>query len=229
MINIGIITIFPELIKPSLSCGIVTRALGVSLNVTVFDLRDYASDRRVDDRPFGGGPGMVLLPEVLEKAVLEAKEKIPNAKVIALSPVGKPLKQEVFQEAADLKQSFIFICGRYEGFDQRFIDSMTDDSWSLGDFVLSGGELAALVCVDAIARLLPNVLNTPESSLQESFTTSLLDYPHYTRPRVFNDQEVPSVLLSGNHSSIDTWRSEQAKNLTEKWRPDLLKKDESSS
>ena len=226
MLNLGVLTLFPQLITPYWDHGIITRALADRLAVHVFDIRDYTphSHGQVDDRPFGGGPGMVLMPDVMTLAVQAAKERIPNARVIALSPVGRPIKQAFFQEIVEHNQPTIFVCGRYEGFDQRFIDRHTDDSWSMGDFILSGGELGALVCIDAIARLLPGVLNTPQSAISESFSAGLLDYPHYTRPRVFEGVEVPEVLLSGHHAHIEAWRHEQAEQLTQRWRPDLMKK-----
>jgi tRNA (guanine37-N1)-methyltransferase len=225
MLQLGVITLFPQLITPYWNHGIITRALEDKLSIKVFDMRAYTpyTHGQVDDRPFGGGPGMVLMPQVLFNAVQAAREEIPNARVIALSPVGKPIKQIMFTDVVNQQQSLIFVCGRYEGFDQRFIDQCTDESWSLGDFILTGGELGALVCIDALARLLPGVLNEPQSLVSESFSQEgLLDYPHYTRPRVFNNQEVPDVLLSGNHAQIEQWRQEQARLLTQKWRPDLL-------
>jgi tRNA (guanine37-N1)-methyltransferase len=171
---------------------------------------------------------MVLMPQVLLNATQAARQELPNAKVITLSPVGRPIKQKFFTDIVEQSQSVIFICGRYEGFDQRFIDQHTDDSWSLGDFILSGGELAALVCIDAIARLLPGVVNEPESLIAESFSANMLDYPHYTRPRDFHGNLVPEVLLSGHHGHIEQWRAEQARLLTEKWRPELLKNQENT-
>jgi tRNA (guanine37-N1)-methyltransferase len=224
MLQLGVLTLFPDLISSYCNHGVITRAFNDKLKVKTFDLRDYTpySHGQVDDRPFGGGPGMVLMPEVLLNTLNAAKKEIPNAKIIALSPVGKPIKQHFFTDIVKQKQAVIFVCGRYEGFDQRFIDRYTDDSWSLGDFILSGGELAALACIDGIARLLPGVLNEPESAVAESFTQPLLDYPHYTRPRVFDGEEVPQVLLSGHHEQIEQWRKEQALLLTQRWRPELL-------
>lgn len=231
MLQLGVITLFPQLITPYWEHGIITRALVDKLSVKVFNLRDYTpyTHGQVDDRPFGGGPGMVLMPQVLQNAVEAARAVLPQARVIALSPVGKPIKQHFFNDIVQKQESVIFVCGRYEGFDQRFIDQSTDDSWSLGDFILSGGELAALVCIDGIARLLPGVLNDPQSLIAESFSTSLLDYPHYTRPRIFNEQDVPEVLLSGNHALIETWRQQQAYLLTKRWRPDLMTDAEKES
>jgi tRNA (guanine37-N1)-methyltransferase len=170
---------------------------------------------------------MVLMPDVLETALKTAQRQMPQhqARVVALSPVGRKMHQQLFQKTVDQHIHTIFLCGRYEGFDQRFLDHCVDDCWSLGDFVLSGGEFAALVCLDAIARLLPGVLTTA-SFQQESFQGKYLDYPHYTKPKVFHGQEVPEVLFSGHHAQIAAWREDRARELTLKWRPDLLQ-DES--
>jgi tRNA (guanine37-N1)-methyltransferase len=224
MLKIGVITIFPQLIEPYLSCGIITRALDLGLEIKTFDLRAYSPypHGQVDDRPFGGGPGMVLMPDVLLAGLKAAHNEIPNARVIILSPVGRLVKQQLIQETLNFNQNLIFICGRYEGFDQRFIEQYVNDSWCIGDYILSGGELGALVCIDALARLIPGVVNEPQSIVAESFSSNLLDYPHYTRPRVFEDLSVPDVLLSGHHGQIQQWREQQSLLLTKKWRPDLL-------
>ncbi len=226
MQKIAVVTLFPQLIESYLEWGIIRKAQGSSLEVRSFDLRKHGKGvhQSVDDRPFGGGPGMVLRPDVLFKALNDVRKWLPTAQVIAFSPIGPVVTQSLFQKKATSQESLIFFCGRYEGFDQRFLDLYVDEQWSLGNFVLTGGELVAMTCIDAIARLHPGVLNDPQSCIEESFSGPLLDYPHYTRPSLFENVEVPSVLASGNHAHIEKWRKEQAFLLTQKYRPDLLQK-----
>ncbi len=232
-----IITLFPELIQPYLHAGINRRAFeGVgdapaSITVQLWQLRDFATGnyKRVDDRPFGGGPGMVMIAEPLSAclgAIWRARAPCP---VILFSPIGRTINQAVVTAWTDSKSEFgqgaVLICGRYEGLDQRFIDTHVTHQLSLGDFVLSGGEIAATAWLDAIARLQPGVLGDEQSHLQDSFNPALgglLDCPHYTRPEIWNDTPVPSVLLSGNHAKIEAWRQAQRLLLTQKLRPDLL-------
>ncbi|MEN9560185.1 MAG: hypothetical protein RLZZ502_1396 [Pseudomonadota bacterium] len=185
--------------------------------------RDYTSDNyaRVDDRPFGGGPGMVMLYAPLAAATSEAKRSLPKAQVWLMSPLGPRFSQKNAQ-AWSHTEELILVCGRYEGLDQRYIDEFIDAHLSLGDFVLSGGEYAALAMLDASIRLLPDAVQDPESVVQESFTQALLDHPHYTRPVEINGQEVPEVLRSGNHAAIKKWREAQSLRLTRQHRPDLL-------
>jgi tRNA (guanine37-N1)-methyltransferase len=234
-----IITLFPELIQPYLTSGINRRAFeSKQLDVHLWQLRDYAQGnyKRVDDRPFGGGPGMVMMAEPLAAclaAIKAARSNHPLAStdpVVLFSPIGETISQSVVTLWADSKGQFatgaILICGRYEGLDQRFIDAHVTHQLSLGDFVLSGGEIAAVAFLDAIARLQPGVLTDEQSHLQDSFNPALnglLDHPHYTRPESWNGQSVPEVLLSGNHAKIEAWRQAQRLSLTQKLRPDLLK------
>jgi tRNA (guanine37-N1)-methyltransferase len=238
-----IITLFPELIQPYLNVGINRRAfesqgqMPAQLDVHLWQLRDYAlgNYKRIDDRPFGGGPGMVMMPEPLSaclSAIKAARSSIQIASdtpVVLFSPIGEAINQAVITRWADAKGEFasgaVLICGRYEGLDQRFIDAHITHQLSLGDFVLSGGEIAAVAFLDAIARLQPGVLTDEQSHLQDSFNPALnglLDHPHYTRPEVWNDQAVPSVLMSGNHAKIEAWRLAQRLTLTQQLRPDLL-------
>ena len=226
--RIDVITLFPELFEPFLKVGITRRAYeSGQVDVQFTNPRDFAigNYRRVDDRPFGGGPGMVMMAEPLEKALLHIRaQRSGAAPVILFSPIGRPLTHAVSQEFA-LSDGAILVCGRYEGIDQRFIDAHVDRQISLGDFVLSGGEIAAMAFLDSIARLQPGVLTDQESHLQDSFNPALdglLDCPHYTRPESWCAIGVPETLLSGNHAHIDQWRREQRLAITLQHRPDLL-------
>ena len=195
------------------------------LNIKCFNPRDYASDnyQSVDDRPFGGGPGMLMLYETLEKAVLEAKADLgQETKVIYMSPQGRKLSQSVVRDLSRA-DSFIVVSGRYEGIDERFISKYIDEEISLGDYVLSGGELPSMVLIDAVSRLIPGVLGDYSSAEQDSFYDEILDYPQYTRPESIEGMDVPEVLLSGNHESIRRWRLSQSLGKTFTKRPDLLK------
>lgn len=224
-----IVTLFPEMFAALTGSGITRRALERGLYELGFhNPRDFATNvhRNVDDRPYGGGPGMVMMAEPLESAINQAKSAQiqstgTTGKVIYLSPQGRRLDHSCVKQLAELP-ALTLLCGRYEGVDQRLIDRCVDDEISLGDFVLSGGELPAMVLLDAIVRLLPGALNDETSAEQDSFADGLLDCPHYTRPEVYGDQPVPPVLLSGNHAQIRKWRLKQALITTLTRRPELL-------
>ncbi len=224
--NITLVSLFPELIHQAASFGVLGRAIKQQkLTLTCFNPRDYAEDkhRTVDDRPYGGGPGMLMKVEPLYKAIMAAKAgSSSNAKVVYMSPQGRCLNQQMLVNEAAAANDLILIAGRYEGIDERIIESLVDEEWSIGDYVISGGEFAALVVVDAVTRLIPGVLGDDDSALQDSFMQGLLDYPHYTRPEEVNDQNVPDVLLSGDHKAIHRWRLKQALGRTWSRRPDLI-------
>ena len=221
-----VITLFPELFGPHLSVGVTRRAFeGKQVDVRLWPLRDHAEGnyRRVDDRPFGGGPGMVMLVEPLERALAAVKADRGEAQpaIIHFAPTGRRIDQALAQEMAQ-GPGAVLLCGRYEGIDQRFLDRHVTLELSLGDFVLSGGELPALALLDAIARLQPGVLGDAASHEQDSFSDGLLDCPHYSRPEVFEGQAVPAPLLSGHHAQIARWRREQSLRLTAERRPELI-------
>ncbi|MCD6197566.1 MAG: tRNA (guanosine(37)-N1)-methyltransferase TrmD [Deltaproteobacteria bacterium] len=219
-----IVTIFPHFFDSSLKDGVVRRAIEADiLKVRTVNLRDFTTDRHrtTDDRPFGGGDGMVMKPEPIYKALDVLKKEPPEARVILLSPRGKLFDQALAGELAQL-QRLILICGRYEGVDERIREHCVDIELSVGDYVLSGGEIAALVVIDAVSRLIPGVLGCESSAENDSFSDGLLEFSQYTRPRVFNDWEVPEVLLSGNHAKIAKWRRKQSLGLTYEQRPELL-------
>lgn len=227
-----IITLFPEMFTAFLESGVTRRAYSSGqVAVHLWNPRDYAQGnyRRVDDRPFGGGPGMVMMAEPLQlclEAIRAARAEVLQAPVVLFSPIGTTLKHEVVAQWGD-SQGAVLLCGRYEGIDQRFIDKHVTHQLSLGDFVLSGGELAAMVMLDAITRLQPGVLNDEGSFQQDSFNPALdgmLDCPHYTRPEVWEGQEVPAALLSGHHANIERWRRDQRLRITSQHRPELLEK-----
>lgn len=224
--NIYLISLFPELIQRATDFGVLGRAIKKrQLRLNCFNPRDYAEDRHrtVDDRPYGGGPGMLMKVEPLYKAIMAAKAVAgETAKVIYLSPQGKRLNQQILVDTAATADDLILIAGRYEGIDERIIELLIDEEWSIGDYVLSGGEFAALVVVDAITRLIPGVLGDDDSALQDSFMQGLLDCPHYTRPEVINGLVVPVVLLSGDHRAIRRWRLKQALGRTWLRRPELI-------
>lgn len=222
-----VLTIFPDLVTQFTCFGVPRIAVQKgSLVVEPIDLRDFTDDvhRSVDDRPFGGGPGMVMRPEPIVRAVetLEARDGFAPHRIL-LTPKGRRLDQAVLEELAALPR-LLLLCGRYEGIDERVRESFEWDEISLGDFVLSGGELAAMTILDGVSRLLPGVLGHPDSPVQESFQDGLLEAPHYTRPRNFRGLEVPEVLLSGDHAGVAAWRREQALRLTAERRADLLPK-----
>jgi tRNA (guanine37-N1)-methyltransferase len=224
-VKIDIVTIFPRIVNAPLAEGIVGRAIGRGLlDVRVHDLRDHTTDRHrvVDDMPFGGGPGMVLKPEPLFAAVehIRAERGAPSA-VILTSPDGERLTHKVARRLSALDH-LVVLCGRYEGVDERVRMSLATETLSIGDYVLSGGELAALVIVDAVARFVPGVVGDEESVARDTFAQGLLDYPQYTRPAEFRGMSVPSVLLSGHHAEIETWRRREALKRTLERRPELL-------
>jgi tRNA (guanine37-N1)-methyltransferase len=222
--RIVVITLFPELVGQALQYGVLGRAVerGV-LAVETVNPRDFVSDvhKTVDDRPYGGGPGMVLKAEPLRLAMQDAMRRLPAARRILLAADGAPVRQRKVAELARGSE-LILVAGRYEGVDERFVAACIDESLSVGDIVLSGGELPALMVIDAVARLLPGTLGDAESAVQESFTDGLLDWPHYTRPESWDGRPVPPVLLGGNHAAIDRWRRKQALGRTWQRRPDLI-------
>ena len=222
-----VISLFPDMVQQAARVGVTGKAIeNETVILNVWNPRDYTYDKHntVDDRPFGGGQGMVMKYQPLHDAVTAAKaDSFCESKVVYLSPQGKPLTQSLLKEASNLSQ-LILVAGRYEGIDERFIARDCDEEWSLGDYVISGGELAALIVIDAITRLLPNVLGNVQSALQDSHSDGLLDYPQFTRPECIENEAVPDVLLSGNHKDIAQWRMKQALGRTWQKRPDLLKK-----
>ncbi len=226
--KIGVVTLFPEMLEAVTRYGISGRAVAAGvLSVSCFDPRAWADDRHrtVDDKPYGGGPGMVMKVEPVRSAIDAARAELPGARVAYLTPQGRRLDQAGVVELA-ARPELILLAGRYEGIDERVIARDVDEEWSIGDYVLSGGELAAMVIIDSVCRLLPEALGDPESAEAESFSAGLLDHPHYTRPEVVGDQRVPDVLLSGNHEAIRRWRRQQALGRTHMRRPDLLEGQE---
>ena len=223
MVNrIDVITLFPELVMAASEQGVTGRALDRGLMALhCWNPRDVTEDvhRTVDDRPYGGGPGMVMLAEPLYQTMERIRHEAPQGKLVYLSPQGKPITQSLLR---DQQQDLVLLCGRYEGIDERFIDACVDEEWSLGDIVLSGGEIAALAIVDAMVRLLPGALGHEQSSEQDSFMDGLLDYPHFTRPEQWRDLSVPKVLMGGHHERINRWRLKQSLGRTWLRRPDLL-------
>lgn len=220
------LTLFPEMFPGPLGHSLAGKALREGLwSLEAVNIRDFAADRHktVDDSPYGGGAGMVMKPDVVHAAVEAAKTRLPGAKIIYFTPRGAPMTQALAQELKN--QSLIMLCGRFEGVDQRVIEHHHMLELSLGDFVLSGGEIAAYALLDACVRLLPGVLGKEESFQNDSFSSGLLEYPHYTRPSSWNGLSVPEVLLSGDHERINAWRLEEAKKITALRRPGLLKKD----
>jgi tRNA (guanine37-N1)-methyltransferase len=232
MLRVDIITIFPDYFREAFDYGIVRRARAAELvDIKAHDLRSWASDKHhvVDDRPFGGGDGMVLKPEPIFAAVeslagaRQRRDVAANKRVGLLSPQGKSFTQTLARQLAASEQ-LVLVCGRYEGVDERVADSLVTDEISIGDYVLSGGEPAALVVVDAVVRLIPGALGSETSAAAESFSDGLLDYPHYTRPAEFEGLRVPEILLTGHHAEIARWRCQAALEKTKRNRPDLLEK-----
>ncbi|PWR20359.1 tRNA (guanosine(37)-N1)-methyltransferase TrmD [Zavarzinia aquatilis] len=219
----SVLTLFPEMFPGPLGHSLAGRALANGLwRLEASDIRGFATDRHhmVDDTPAGGGPGMVMKPDVIARAIDAAKAGLPAAPALYLSPRGRPLDQERVRALAE-GPGVILLCGRFEGVDQRVIDGRGLEEVSIGDFVLSGGEPAALCLIDAVVRLIPGVMGAAETLAEESFTGDLLEYPHYTRPTEWEGRQVPDVLLSGHHGRIRSWRREQAERLTRERRPDL--------
>ncbi len=227
--EIDVITLFPEMFDAVTRHGITARARENAIyRLQTWNPRDFTEDnyRTVDDRPYGGGPGMLMLAQPLEKAIAAARARqsaqgVDGAKVIYLSPQGRLLDHDIVMELCGLP-ALVLLAGRYEGVDERLIARQIDDEISIGDYVLSGGELAAMVLIDCLVRQMPGVLGDPESALQDSFVSGLLDFPHYTRPEVYQGDAVPEVLMSGNHSRINRWRLQQSLGRTWLRRPDLL-------
>ena len=233
---INVVTLFPEMFSAITDCGVTSRAINKGLiNLGFFNPREFAKDkhRTVDDKPYGGGPGMLMKIEPLVAAVKAARDGLIEdandqaVKVAYLSPQGKVLDQASVEEVAS-RDRLVLLCGRYQGVDQRVIDQEVDEEWSVGDLVISGGELAAMILIDAVTRLQPGAIGDKDSVSQDSFSNGLLHWPEYTKPKVFNNQNVPSVLLSGNHKAIQEWRLEQSLAVTSRKRPDLLSEEDQS-
>ncbi len=220
-----VLTLFPEFISSFFNYGVIGRAFkkriifGQSINI-----RDFATDthKTVDDKPYGGGCGMVMKPEILDSAIIDAKKKCPGAKVLLMTPQGVPFDQKKAQTLASKNENLIFVCGRYEGIDERVCQKHVDEEVSMGDFVMTGGELAAMAVIDSVARLLPGVLGGEQSAEFDSFSNDRLEHDQYTRPFEFEQEKVPDVLLSGNHKMIDEWRTRSSVITTFIKRPDLF-------
>ena len=218
-----IITLFPEMFSAIKEEGVISRALKNSIiSIREWQLRDYSSNKykNVDDKPYGGGAGMVMQVQPIRDCLAKIKELEPETKVIYLSPQGEPLNQKLVEKFAEF-ESLTLLCGRYEGIDERVIENDIDYEVSIGDYVISGGELASMVLIDAVSRRIDNVLGNKDS-LNDSFAVNLLDHPHYTRPESIDGESVPEVLLSGNQAKIDAWRREQSIKKTKQKRPDIL-------
>jgi len=223
--QIDVVTLFPQMFRVLTDYGVTGRAIKRGIvELGFWNPRDYSDDvhNTVDDRPYGGGPGMVMMMKPLREAIRRARKADDTpARVIYLSPQGRKLDQTGLRELAS-RQRLVLVCGRYEGIDERLISAEVDEEWSIGDYVLSGGELAAMVCIDGVTRLLPEALGHADSALQDSFVEGLLDHPHYTRPEQIDGMLVPEILLSGDHAAIRRWRAKQALGRTWLRRPDLL-------
>lgn len=223
--KIDILTLFPEMFE-ALNQSILGRAQKNNLiEINLINIRDFSKDKfkKCDDYTYGGGAGMLMTPQPIYDAIMSVKQE--NSYVIYLSPKGRLLKQDVVVELAKQYEHLILLCGHYEGVDQRVIDLLVDEEISIGDYVLTGGEIPAMVLVDAVSRYIPEVLGNSETTSDESFSNNLLEYPQYTRPAEFMGLKVPDVLVSGNHQEVDKWRLQKSLEITEKNRPDLLKKD----
>ncbi len=224
-----VLTLFPDMIREGLGHSIIKRAQDEGIiSIETIDIRDFAKNkhRHVDDYPYGGGAGMVMQAQPIYDAYMSIKPKLSqNCPVIYMTPQGKTFKQEKARSLSEL-EDMVILCGHYEGVDERVIEEIVTDEISIGDFVLTGGELAAMTVIDAVARLIPGVLNKEESFMDESFSENLLEYPQYTRPPEFMGRKVPEILLSGHHKNIEKWRREQALERTKRKRPDLLKNEQ---
>lgn len=229
--NFYVMTLFPEMIEQGLNTSIIGRAMDKELlSVKAVNIRDYTLDKhkRVDDYPYGGGAGMLMAVEPVVRTYNAIREDIQvntgntkRPRVVYVTPWGKPFRQDMAREFAQ-EENLVFLCGHYEGIDERALEEVATDFVSIGDYVLTGGELPAMVMIDAISRLIPGVLNNKDSAEYESFAGNLLEHPQYTRPEVYNGRKVPEVLLSGHHANIEKWKKEQSLLRTEKYRPDLL-------
>ncbi|MHC4580389.1 MAG: tRNA (guanosine(37)-N1)-methyltransferase TrmD [Planctomycetota bacterium] len=226
--RVDILTLFPQVFESPLSCSIIKRAQDNGLlEIALTDIRDFSTDsyRKVDDKPYGGGPGMVMMPGPVFDCFEHVQKLCPEpGRAILLTPQGRPLDQAKAVELAAEKR-LILIAGKYEGFDERIRTGLGAEQISIGDYILSGGELAAMVIIDAVARLLEGALGDEDSAKDDSFSAGLLEYPHYTRPEIFRGMKVPEILLSGDHAKIAAWRCQQSLERTKKWRPDLLRDD----
>jgi len=226
-----VLTLFPELVGSFFEHGMISRGIEKNLiSGRCANIRDFSTDRHntVDDRPYGGGSGMVMQPGPLKAAILSAKKQNPGSKVVLMTPQGTKFSQAKAQELASKKQGLIFVCGRYEGIDERVYSTLVDEEISIGDYVMTGGELASMVIIDSVARLIPGVLGSIESSKSDSFSNDRLEYAQYTRPEIFEDNKVPEVLLSGNHEKIRAWREKSSLQRTFLKRPDLFEKNKLS-
>jgi tRNA (guanine37-N1)-methyltransferase len=227
--RIDVLTLFPQFFESPLSCSILKRAQDEGIvEIVLSNIRDFATDnyRKVDDKPYGGGPGMVMMPGPVFDCFEHVQNLSPEkGRVILLTPQGQRFDQRKATELSKEKR-LILIAGRYEGFDERIRIGLDAEQISIGDYVLNGGELAAMVVIDAVVRLLPDVLGDEDSAKDDSFSEGLLEYPQYTRPEVFHSMKVPDILLSGDHAKIAKWRREQAMKRTKQWRPDLLLRTE---
>ncbi len=224
--KVGVVTLFPEMFTAVTESGISGRAFKNGLlTLQYWSPRSFTLDKHqtVDSRPYGGGPGMVMMVEPLQAALQAARAALPTAKVIYLSPQGKTLDQKAVEDFAS-RSELILLCGRYEGIDERLLELEVDEEWSIGDYVLSGGELPAMVLIDTVVRFLPDALGHEQSAEQDSFSDGLLDCPHYARPDLYKNMAVPAILLSGNHAEIRRWRLKQSLLRTQQRRPDLLVK-----
>ena len=222
-----VLTLFPEMIEQGLGTSIIGRAMSAGiLSLDVVNIRDFAQDRhgRVDDYPYGGGAGMVMQAGPIDRAYSSVRERAPGLKrLIYVTPQGRVFDQALARELAQ-EEELAFLCGHYEGVDERILEEIVTDEISIGDYVLTGGELPAMVMIDAISRMVPGVLSNADSGADESFSEGLLEYPQYTRPEVYKGRRVPEILLSGDHKKVDDWRREQALARTRERRPDLLRK-----
>ena len=223
--NFTVLTIFPEMVNAFFHHGIVRRAVqSDTISYRTVDIRDYTKDRHrtVDDRPYGGGSGMVMKPEPLAAAIRDARDVNPSARTVLLTPQGRGFTQEAARHLADVAEDLILVCGRYEGIDERVCQELIDDEISVGDYVLSGGEVPAMIVIDAVTRLIPGALGGEDSAKKETFVQGRVEHAHYTRPPVFEGEPVPEVLVSGNHARIEAWRLETSLVRTLLKRPDLL-------
>lgn len=225
--NFHVLTLFPDMIRDGMNTSIIGRAIaGGFLDIQAVNIRDYAFNKhqKVDDYPYGGGAGMLMQAEPVYLAYQSVEEKIGyRPRVVFLTPQGKVFNQEMAKDFA-MEKDLVFLCGHYEGIDERVLEEIVTDYVSIGNYVLTGGELPAMVMMDSISRMVPGVLTNKESGETESFSGNLLEYPQYSRPEIWHGKQVPPVLLSGHHANVDTWRREQSVYRTAKWRPDLLKK-----
>jgi tRNA (guanine37-N1)-methyltransferase len=223
--HVTILTLFPDMFPGPLGSSLIGKALEKKLwQLRIVNIRDFAEDKHqtVDDTCFGGGPGMVMRPDVVDRALSSVMEK-GKARLIHLTPRGQVFKQQVAHDIAHSSLPLVFLCGRYEGIDQRVLEAWDAEDVSLGDFVLTGGELAAMTILDAVVRLIPGVIGDEVSLEEESFSHGLLEYPHYTRPRLWQGHAVPEILLSGHHDNIEKWRLQESEAITKERRPDLWK------